>query len=129
MMTPSDDTTNLGRILLVDDEPVLLRAMAEALRTAGYEVETAGDGGEGLRKFEAQSWDVVITDRSMPNLSGEEMASAIQALNPNVPIILITGLPCAHTAAGLFDAVLTKPFRSEQLLAVLASASLSIRAR
>jgi DNA-binding response OmpR family regulator len=121
MNAPSNHKTTLGRILLVEGEPVVLHVVAEALRTAGYEVGTARDGAEGLREFEATSWDVVVTDRGMPNLSGEEMASAIRALNPKVSVILITGLPCSRAATGLFDAVLSKPFRSAHLLSVLAS--------
>ena len=119
-MTPSNDEISRGRILLVEDEPVLLRVMAKALRAAGYDVDTAADGEEGLTKFKAGAWDLVVTDQCMPHLSGEDMAAAIRILDSMVPMILSSGLPCGRTEARLFDAVLPKPFRSEELLAIVA---------
>ena len=124
MNVPNRKAT-LGRILLVDDESNLLQALAEALEAAGYEVETAEDGEEGLRKFAAQPPDVVVTDWAMPNLSGEEMASAIRALNLNVPIILISGLSRGRNAECLFDAILAKPFLSKTLISVVADVLLT----
>jgi two-component system, NtrC family, nitrogen regulation response regulator NtrX len=112
-----------GRILLVDDEPVFLHALAAALRGEGYDVETAEDGEKGLCKYRAKPWGVVVTDRAMPKLDGEEMAAAIRAINPEAPIILITGLACAQTTTGIFNAILAKPFRSRDLLDLIASAS------
>ena len=100
--------------------------MAESLRTAGYEVQTARHGGEGLSKFEAEPWDVVVTDRAMPHLSGEEMALAIRALNPKARIILVSGLPCACVAPEIFDAILAKPFRGSQLLDTVADVFLRL---
>lgn len=82
-----------GRILLVDDNADMLRTVARMLTRIGYTVETAQDGEEGWQRFSANpaGYDLVLTDRTMPRCSGEEMARKIASQRSDLPIILLTG--------------------------------------
>ena len=115
MNTHSEGDTRL-RVLVVDDEPTILMMLKKLLQPAGYEVQTAESGREGLRAFQQGTWDLVTVDRAMPEMNGEETATQMRNIAPEVPIILITGFPGAVVRPELFDAVLAKPFRSTELL-------------
>jgi CheY-like chemotaxis protein len=110
------------RVLLVDDDTTLLELFSSILQYAGYKVDTAECGIEAIRKYRRDSADVIITDRAMPHMDGEQMTEVIKALNPEIPVILITGLPGSLRNPGLFTAVLPKPFRSADLLALIETA-------
>lgn len=90
--------------------------LQRVFRVAGFDVGCAADGLEGLDLFRQSSWDAVIVDRGMPNMSGEEMAMQIKGTHPNVPLILITGLPHAVTMPELFFVILAKPFQPMKLV-------------
>jgi PAS domain S-box-containing protein len=81
------------RILLVDDEESILRAMQAYLRAAGYEVRTCANGMEALELFCAapDGYDIVVTDQTMPQLTGLQLAREIRRVRPNLPVILCTG--------------------------------------
>jgi CheY-like chemotaxis protein len=104
------------RTLLVDDEPLVLKILSEALQNAGHEVGTASNGEQGLAKFQETKWDVVVTDRAMPVVDGEKLAASIKLLSPQTPIILITGMASAVCDASPFAVILQKPFRACHLL-------------
>jgi len=106
-------------ILLVDDEPTIHVAFGMVLREAGYLVGDAKDGVEGLRMFRQRSWDLVITDRAMPGMGGEQLAEEIRRISPDVPLILVTGFLKSDTRCELFNEILQKPFKREDLLAVV----------
>lgn len=84
------------RILVVDDDPIVLKALFESLEAEGHEV-TAADGGEAgiqefkTKRFGADAYQAVITDLGMPRVDGRKMAAAIKAIDPAVPIILLSG--------------------------------------
>jgi len=82
-----------ARILVVDDEPSVAGFLKELLSVAGYEAVLASDGAEALEIFQQQSgrFDLVITDQTMPNLTGAELARRLLALSPGLPVILCTG--------------------------------------
>jgi PAS domain S-box-containing protein len=82
-----------GRILLVDDEPSLARAIAMLLEDQGYRVSVLTRSPEALELFRAKpdSFDLVITDLTMPKMDGKGLAEEIRALRPQVPIILCSG--------------------------------------
>jgi signal transduction histidine kinase len=82
-------------ILAVDDEPRALYALETILHTSGHHVTTVTDPGEALKLACSNPYDLIITDRSMPGLSGEELARSIQTLPSAPPIILLTGTPSA----------------------------------
>ncbi len=67
------------RILVVDDQPHVVRVIRMALARKGYDVEIAADGQEALEKYQATPFDVVITDIDMPRMSGRELCDAIHA--------------------------------------------------
>ncbi len=104
------------RILIVDDDAGVVALMQRMLGAAGYVAEGAFDGDEGGRRFAESSWDLVILDRAMPGLSGEELAERIKHQVPAQPLIMITGLPRAVKHRQWFSAILEKPFRFSDLL-------------
>ena len=85
------------RILVVDDQPVFVNILRQYLITDCHGVETALDGREALEKFRARAgggepFDLVITDKAMPHLSGERLAAEVKALAPQTRVILLTGM-------------------------------------
>ena len=106
-------------ILLIDDEPVIHLLLGEDLRGAGYFVGDANDGVEGLWMFKEGSWDLVITDRAMPRMGGEQLAEEIKKVSADVPLILITGFVKSDTRCELFDEVLEKAFTRADLPAAV----------
>jgi DNA-binding NtrC family response regulator len=110
------------QVLLVEDEPTLLRVLDMILTDAGYEVTTSFDGEDALRKFAASpnAWHVVVSDVTMPRLSGDRLALALREIRPRLPVILMTGntmlvTPRRLQALGV-AAVLEKPCAIEDLL-------------
>lgn len=79
------------RVLVVENDPRVLRLLKDLLISDGYAVETAVDGEEGLRTFKPGQTEVVVTDIKMPKMDGLEMMKAIKALDPNVEVIGLTG--------------------------------------
>lgn len=81
------------RILVVDDEPLLVKIYKKQLEICGYSVTGATDSRDALEKFSAQpeQFDLLITDQTMPSLSGVELAKEVQKIRPTLPIILCTG--------------------------------------
>jgi two-component system cell cycle sensor histidine kinase/response regulator CckA len=82
-----------GRILLVDDDPPVARAISRMLESLGYEVITAGDGASALARFRAEParFDAVITDQTLPGMLGDELTTALLAVRPGVPVLICTG--------------------------------------
>lgn len=80
-------------ILVVEDEPTMLRLIQEALEDAGHKVLSAPNGSAGLKAFESNKEDIrlVITDLMMPKLNGVEMARMIRKESSTVPILFISG--------------------------------------
>jgi EAL domain-containing protein (putative c-di-GMP-specific phosphodiesterase class I) len=118
-------TTATGaRVLVVDDEPLLRRALARVLAAEGFEIVQACDGAEALAQLEETAVDVVVSDVQMPNVTGIEMLRAIRQRDMELPVILLTALPSIEAALeakryGAFH-YLTKPVDSACLvLAVL----------
>jgi PAS domain S-box-containing protein len=111
------------RILVVDDEQVILEILHEMLGNLGYQVETAVDGDEVLPRLRRHpdSYDLVITDWVMPRMNGRQLAEQIGRLCPRLPIILITGADVAADpkirGLNLFGAVLLKPIKLDELAA------------
>jgi len=106
-------------ILLVDDEPVVHLMVGMLLRHAGYFVGDANDGVVALGMFEEGSWDLVLTDRVMPEMGGEKLAEEIRKLSSDVPLVLITGFLKLDTVTDSFDEVVEKPFTAVDLLAAI----------
>jgi len=115
------------RILFVEDEPIVRKAISQQLLAVGHTVETADNGVEGLEKFMAGWFDVVITDRAMPEMGGDELAATIARLAPDKPIIMLTGFGDLMEAKGEKPAgvriLLCKPVMIEQLTRAIADAT------
>jgi len=114
------------RILLVDDEPTVLRVLRLQLQRAGYEVDTAPNGEVALEKIRVAAPDVLITDIEMPKMTGEELCQAIHAEFPDrrFPIFVatsLTGMRHREWTRGfvLLD-FLEKPLSARKLLVTLA---------
>lgn len=107
-------------ILLVDDETAVIHITKRMLEMGGYQVTGATTAEEGLKLFASQSWRLVIVDRAMPVMNGEEMAARIKEMDPKMPILMITGFPDVVAHPELYVAVLRKPYASSELLAHVA---------
>jgi DNA-binding NarL/FixJ family response regulator len=85
-------------ILLIDDEKVLLEAISDDLKENGYEVTTAISGEEGLKSFKQLQHDLVIIDLKMESMDGMEVSRQIKLMNPETPIMILTGYGSMETA-------------------------------
>jgi len=112
------------RALVIDDRPFLAETLAQLLRAIGQEAEAVASGEEGLRRLETGCFDLVITDQSLPGMSGYDVASAVKARWPGLPVILITGwlniVDADRWAGDRVNMVLAKPFTKEQLSQAIA---------
>jgi two-component system KDP operon response regulator KdpE len=109
-----------GRILVVDDEPQIRRIMRETLTSAGYEVDDARNGLEGLEKVRQFHPDLVLLDINMPDMDGVKVCKAIRS-DSNVAIIMLTVRKAEAEKVAALDAgaddFVTKPFSTPELLA------------
>jgi YesN/AraC family two-component response regulator len=79
------------KLLVVDDEDIIREGMRRILTGEGYHVETSASGRLAIEKIQEQDFDVVITDLKMPGMDGIEVLKTIKILQPEVPVIMITG--------------------------------------
>ncbi len=118
------------RILVVDDDPLLIRSLRDSLESDGHYVTTANGGQEGIDTFRAslesvQRFAAVFTDLGMPNVDGRKVASAVKGLSPATPVILLTGwgqrLDIEGGAPAHVDRLLSKPPKIRELRAALSA--------
>ena len=112
-----------ARILVVDDEEIVIRSCLRILEGNGYEIDVAHDGHDALRKVESNTYDVMILDIMMPNLGGLEVLRRVKETHPDIDVIMITGLSQIDTAVqamklGAFDYI-SKPFEPDELKLVV----------
>jgi len=113
----------MATILIIDDERAIRKTLNEILGFEGYQVEEAADGEEGLKKFQAATFDVVLCDIKMPKLDGIEFLSKATGINPDVPIIMISGHGTIETAVeavkkGAFDFISKPPDLNRLLITI-----------
>lgn len=113
--------TDVKRVLVVDDEAVIREGMKRILEGAGYSVETFGSGYSAIERMQDHEFDLVITDLKMPGMNGIEVLKSIKILQPEVPVILITGYAAIDNAiesmkSGAADYI-PKPFTPDEILA------------
>ena len=122
-------TSSRLRVLVVDDDAVLLKSLAETLQDDGHEIVAANSGQAGIDAFlaaqaNAQPFAVVITDLGMPHVDGRRVASAVKAASPTTPVFLLTGWGQTMAAEGdlpaNIDRMLTKPPKLRDLREALA---------
>ncbi|MEK7949553.1 response regulator [Luteolibacter soli] len=116
-MTTIEVAKETTRILLVDDEPAILEVLRQALLAEGFEVETAANGIEAVKRAKGQLFDLVLTDMIMPEMDGIQTILELRAVHPGIRIIAMSGgvssaggdfLPLARQLGA--QTVLRKPF-------------------
>src|SRR5580658_6186676 len=116
--TPSES----GRVLIVEDEPALLRALRIDLRARGYEVTTASAGREALVEAARRPPDAVLLDLGLPDLDGTDVIRQLRVWSA-VPVIVLSGRADSGDKIGALDAgaddYVTKPFSMDELVARL----------
>ncbi len=115
-----------GKILVVDDNPDIRGLAKMFLENAGYTVVVAADGAEGLRFYRENQSSIMLllTDITMPNMNGLELASRILGIDSRLPVLVMSGEACC-TDQGLES--IAKPFRPAELLERV-SRALNVRA-
>jgi two-component system OmpR family response regulator len=110
------------RILVVEDEPDLLRSLAQALREESYAVDTAADGEEGLHKAESWEYDAIVLDVMLPKLDGWQLLARLRKTK-RTPVLMLTARDrTGDRVRGLdtgADDYVVKPFDLDELLARL----------
>jgi DNA-binding response OmpR family regulator len=132
------------RILVIDDDPLVRLTIQNALESQGYEVVPAIHGEDGLQKFQAEPFDLVILDILMPEKEGLETVRELRELDAQTAIIAITGALSVRSASRLTDPALDylrmarslgatqtlrKPFTGRQLLALVQESLASTEVR
>lgn len=116
------DSTSTMRLLVVEDEPDLLNGLTRALRKAGYAVDAAPDGEEGLYKAQTVAYDAILLDVMLPRLDGWEVLARLRRTR-KTPVLMLTARDSTHDRVrGLdtgADDYLVKPFDLTELLARL----------
>jgi len=128
-MPPEDgclDPPRATKVLLIDDEERFRFSLRQRLSLRGFEVVDVGDPEDAIRVVRQQRPDVVVLDRKMPKLSGEEVLKEIKRISPEVQVIMLTGHASMESAAatGRLDAFayLEKPCDTEALIATIRAA-------
>jgi DNA-binding response OmpR family regulator len=111
----------MPRLLVIDDELLILRVLEDSLTFAGYQVATATDGEQGLRKAKEEDFDLILLDIMLPKMDGFEVCKELRKANVTTPVLMLTGKNLeVDKVLGLelgADDYVTKPFSPRELLA------------
>ncbi len=112
-----------GRILIVDDDPLIIRSLSELLRLESYEVRSASSGLEALQTLKEHTVDLILSDINMPEIDGFKLLQEVKSRYPEVLMILVTGFGTIENAVeamkqGAFDYV-TKPLVDDEIKVIL----------
>jgi CheY-like chemotaxis protein/anti-sigma regulatory factor (Ser/Thr protein kinase) len=120
---PAAPVARSARVLVIDDEPEILTAVADLLRHDGHHATLCGDPEEATALVERHPFDLVITDLGMPGLSGWDVARLVKLKAPTVAVAMITGwsdrIDPEYARANGVEHVIAKPFRREDLRRVM----------
>ncbi len=113
----------MANILIIDDERAIRKTLGEILGFEGYKIEEAQDGEEGLEKFQKGNFDVVLCDIKMPKLDGMEFLQKAGEINPDVPVIMISGHGNVEVAVeavkkGAYDMIVKPPDLNRLLITI-----------
>jgi DNA-binding NtrC family response regulator len=113
----------MADILIIDDEKAIRKTLTEILSFEGYKIEEAADGEEGLKKFKERTYDLVLCDIKMPKLDGIEFLQKAGEVNPDIPIIMISGHGNIETAVdavkkGAYDYISKPPDLNRLLITI-----------
>ena len=111
------------RILIIDDEKAICNTLKEILVYEKYEVDIANDGEEGVKKAQLVSYDLVLCDIKMPKMDGHEVLAKLQEINPELPVVMISGHGTIETAVdairkGAYDYISKPPDLNRLLVTV-----------
>jgi len=119
--TPLTPTKPAGRILVVEDDPAVQKALRRLFETEGYSVETQSDGKSAIESFQNSTPAAVVLDLRLPKLSGRDVCKEIKALSPSLPIVVLSAASDVSDKVLLLelgaDDYVTKPFSPRELLA------------
>ncbi len=103
------------KVLVIDDETIILKMLSTALSTKGYQVDTADSGEKSQKKLQSNDYGLVITDMAMDKMTGHDVLANVRNLKgDSVPVIAMSGNPWMIDK-NLFNAVLPKPYSLELL--------------
>jgi len=113
----------MSTILIIDDEKAIRKTLTEILSFEGYKLDEAADGEEGLKKFREKVYDVVLCDIKMPKIDGLDFLQKAVEINPDVPIIMISGHGNIETAVeavktGAYDFIQKPPDLNRLLITI-----------
>ncbi|MBU2541246.1 MAG: sigma-54 dependent transcriptional regulator [Candidatus Omnitrophica bacterium] len=122
MFRPKVDS-NGTHILVVDDEPLVMRSLSEVLTLSGYTVSTASNSEDALELLKKYTMDVVITDIKMPKMDGVHLLKNVKIISPDTPVILMTGFGSIENAVeamknGAYDYI-TKPIVDSEVKIII----------
>jgi two-component system nitrogen regulation response regulator NtrX len=113
----------MSSILIIDDEKAIRKTLSEILSYEGYKLDEAGDGEEGLKRIKEREYDVILCDIKMPKIDGIEFLERAKELNPDIPIIMISGHGTIETAVeavkkGAYDYISKPPDLNRLLITI-----------
>jgi DNA-binding response OmpR family regulator len=118
---PMNSTRSMGRILVVEDDPAVQKALRRLFESEGYAVEVQADGKSALESFQATPPAVIILDLRLPKLSGNDLCKQVKAQSPALPIVVLSATSDVSDKVLLLelgaDDYVTKPFSPRELLA------------
>src|SRR6202047_52836 len=118
---PMSSTRPMGRILVVEDDPSVQKALKRLFETEGYTVEVQANGQSALESFQAAPPAVIILDLRLPKLSGSDLCKEVKAQSPALPIVVLSATSDVSDKVLLLelgaDDYVTKPFSPRELLA------------
>lgn len=132
-MQDAHSDSDEGRILVIDDEPVVVDVLLNVLGKVGYHVECASDAAEGRQRLETDRWDTVLLDVMLPDADGLEMLRWIREAHPELAVVMITAYGTVENAvkamrSGAFHYV-TKPFKNDEVRLLVGQAIQTTRLR
>ncbi len=120
-VNPAASTKPAGRILVVEDDPAVQKALRRLFETEGYAVETQSDGRSALDSFQSSAPAAVVLDLRLPKVSGRDVCKEIKAMAPTLPIVVLSAASDVSDKVLLLelgaDDYVTKPFSPRELLA------------
>lgn len=120
-MSPTPASKTSARILVVEDDPAVQKALRRLFETEGYMVETQADGKSAMESFQSAAPAAIVLDLRLPKVSGRDVCKEIKAVAPNVPIVVLSAASDVSDKVLLLelgaDDYVTKPFSPRELLA------------
>lgn len=120
------DPDKKSRLLLLDDEPIVVKRLKPAFEKLGYNIEAFTDSSAAMSRIQEQDFDIIITDLKMKGIDGMKFLTAVKEKSPNTEVIVITGFATIETAKesfqkGVFDFV-AKPFKIGEIQEIVKKA-------